>query len=86
MNTLILLAVLHGVSISPIRVFQPYPEVKCPRGYSIWWPEGKEFDNNKYAECIKPLEKRPVKAIGGGSQGHKIARRSLASVAQKDQQ
>lgn len=58
MNTLILLAVLHGfVSIPPIYVFQPYPDVKCPRGYSVWWPQGKEFDNDKYAECIKPIGK-----------------------------
>jgi hypothetical protein len=54
MHTLILLAVLHGVvSIPPIRIFQPYPDVKCPRGYSIWWPAGKEFDNDRYAQCIQ---------------------------------
>ena len=54
MNTLILFAVLHGVvSIAPIRTFQPYPDVHCPRGYAIWWPAGKEFNNDKYAECIK---------------------------------
>jgi hypothetical protein len=56
MHTLILLAVLHGyVSIPPIRTFQPFPDVKCPAGYSIWWPHGKEFDNDRFAECIKPL-------------------------------
>jgi hypothetical protein len=56
MHTLILLAVLHGyVSIPPIRVFQPYPDVKCPAGYMVWWPQGKEFDNDQYAECIKPI-------------------------------
>jgi hypothetical protein len=56
MHTLVLLAVLHGyVSIPPIRTFQPYPDVKCPSGYSIWWPHGKEFDNDRYAECRKPI-------------------------------
>lgn len=56
MHTFILFVVLHGVvSIPPIRVFQPYPDVKCPRGYSIWWPAGKEFDNDRYAECIKVI-------------------------------
>jgi hypothetical protein len=62
MHTLVLFAVLHGVvSIPPIRVFQPYPDVKCPRGYSIWWPVGKEFDNDRYAQCIKPIA-RPLNA------------------------
>jgi hypothetical protein len=80
MNSLILLAVLHSaVSISPIRVFQPYPNVKCPHGYSIWWPYGKEFDNDKYAECIKPIERQPKKA----SHRQKIERRSIASVPQR---
>jgi hypothetical protein len=55
MHTLVLLAVLHGISIPPIHVFQPYPYVKCPRGYSVWWPAGKEFQNDRYAECIKPI-------------------------------
>lgn len=56
MHTLILFAVLHGyVSIPPIRTYQPFPNVKCPVGYSIWWPQGKEFDNDRYAECIKPI-------------------------------
>ena len=63
MRTLVLLAVLHGVvSIPPIRVFQPYPDVKCPRGYSIWWPAGKEFDNDRYAQCIKVIAK-PTKTV-----------------------
>ncbi|HZE25853.1 MAG TPA: hypothetical protein VE083_00630 [Terriglobales bacterium] len=77
MHTLILLAVLHGVvSVSPVRVFEPYAEVKCPRGYSVWWPGGKEFDNDKYAECIKPLRKQPTKAtkvVKDVSLRHKIA-------------
>jgi hypothetical protein len=56
MHTLVLLAVLHGyISIPPIRTFQPFPDVKCPAGYLIWWPHGKEFDNDRFAECIKPL-------------------------------
>jgi len=56
MHTLILLAVLHGyVSIPTIRTFEPFPDVKCPKGYSIWWPQGKEFDNDRFAECIKPV-------------------------------
>lgn len=59
MHTLILLAVLHGyVSIPPIRTFQPFPDVKCPAGYSIWWPQGKEFDNDRFAECIKQVAAR----------------------------
>ena len=63
MRTAILLAVLHGVvSIPPIRVFQPYPDVKCPRGYAIWWPSGKEFDNDRYAECMKPVHARTTKS------------------------
>jgi hypothetical protein len=84
MNTLILIAVLHSaVSISPIRVFQPYPDVKCPHGYSIWWPYGKEFDNDKYAECIKTVERQSKKAIRDVSLRHKIERRSIASVPQR---
>ena len=64
MHTLILLAVLHGyVSIPPIRVFQPFPDVKCPSGYSIWWPHGREFDNDRYAECIKPIRTYRSKAV-----------------------
>jgi len=60
MNTLLFLAVLQGVvSIPPIRVFQPYPDVKCPHGYSIWWPAGKEFENDRYAECIKKVVVSP---------------------------
>jgi hypothetical protein len=56
MHTVILLAVLHGyVSIPPIRTFQPYPDVECPLGYSVWWPPGKEFDNDRFAQCIKPI-------------------------------
>jgi hypothetical protein len=42
-----------AVSIPPIRVFQPYPNMKCPQGYSLWWPDHKEFDNDKYAQCVK---------------------------------
>jgi len=53
MQTLVLFAVLHAaVSISPIRVFQPYPDVRCPQGYSLWWPAGREFDNDRYARCV----------------------------------
>ena len=63
MKTVILVAVLHGVvSIPPIRVFQPYPSVKCPHGYSIWWPSGKEFDNDRYAECVKPVHTEATKS------------------------
>jgi hypothetical protein len=62
MHTLLLLAILQGVvAIPPIRVFQPYPYVKCPRGYSVWWPAGKEFDNDQYAQCVKPNPKPPAK-------------------------
>ena len=58
MHAVILFAVLQGyISIPPIRVFQPYHDVKCPHGYSIWWPAGKEFDDDRYAECIKPVAK-----------------------------
>jgi hypothetical protein len=63
MHTFVLWAVLHGViSISPIREFRPYPAVKCPKGYSLWWPAGKEFENDKYAECVKPVATQPTKA------------------------
>jgi len=64
MHALILIAVLNGyVSIPPIRTFQPYPDVKCPAGYSIWWPQGKEFNNDQYAQCIKPVKARAQKTI-----------------------
>jgi hypothetical protein len=56
MYSLILLAVLQGsVSIDPIHVFRPYPSVRCPKGYSLWWPAGREFDNDKYAQCVRPV-------------------------------
>jgi hypothetical protein len=87
MNTLIFFAVLHGaVSISPIRTFQPFPDVKCPPGYSMWWPAGKEFENDKYAQCVKPIEKQPAKATGAVSQRRKNARRSMALVTRQDPQ
>ena len=53
MTTLILFALLGQVSMPPIRVYLPTPRLVCPAGYSIWWPEGKEFQNDKYAECVK---------------------------------
>ena len=76
MKTLVLLAVLNGfVSIPPIRVFQPYPDVKCPKGYSIWWPEGKEFEQDKYAQCIKPIQNTRKKSITDVSLRHKLGKR-----------
>jgi hypothetical protein len=68
MHALVLVAVLQGViSIAPIRVFQPHPYVKCPKGYSLWWPAGKEFNNDAYAECVQPIVKqasvKPTKKI-----------------------
>jgi hypothetical protein len=79
MHTLVLFAVLHGVvSIPPIRIFQPYPDVKCPRGYSLWWPAGKEFDNDRYAQCIKPIAQQtaqPHKVVKDVSLREKITRR-----------
>jgi hypothetical protein len=79
MHTLVLFAVLHGVvSIAPIRVFQPYPDVKCPRGYSLWWPAGKEFDNDRYAQCIQPIAQRaaqPHKVVKDVSLREKSAQR-----------
>jgi hypothetical protein len=76
MHTLILVAVLHGVvSIPPIRVFQPYPDVKCPHGYSIWWPAGREFENDRYAECVKAVQKQPTKVVKEVSLSHKSVRR-----------
>jgi hypothetical protein len=80
MHTLVLFAVLHGVvSIPPIRVFQPYPDVKCPQGYSVWWPAGKEFDNDRYAQCIKPIAQRSAvtqkKVVKDVSLREKITRR-----------
>jgi hypothetical protein len=73
MHTLILIAVLNGyVSIPPIRTFQPYPDVKCPAGYSIWWPQGKEFSNDQYAQCIKPIQSRRHKPLSNVSLKHKV--------------
>lgn len=64
MHGLLLIAVLNGyISIPPIRTFQPYPDVKCPAGYSIWWPQGKEFNNDQYAQCIKPVKVRGQKTV-----------------------
>lgn len=61
MYSLILFAVLQGsVSIDPIHVFRPYPSVRCPKGYSLWWPAGREFDNDKYAQCVRPVVQKPV--------------------------
>lgn len=53
MITLIIFALLGQVSMPPIRVYRPFPKLVCPPGYSIWWPEGKEFQNDRYAECVK---------------------------------
>ena len=47
-------------SMPPIRYFEPYPRVGCPKGYSVWWPANREFDNDKYAECVKYVA--PAKA------------------------
>jgi hypothetical protein len=44
---------LGQASIPPIRVYLPRPKLVCPAGYSIWWPEGKEFENDRYAECVQ---------------------------------
>ena len=63
MHALVLVAVLQGlISIAPIRVFQPYPSVKCPNGYLLWWPAGKEFNNDAYAQ--QPIVKQ-AKAKSG---------------------
>ena len=86
MHTMILLAVLHGyVSIPPIRTFRPFPDVKCPAGYSIWWPPGKEFDNDRFAECIKPARTERSGVVKSGavknvSLGSKVALKSKAPV------
>jgi len=55
-----------AVSIPPIRVFQPYPSLKCPKGYELWWPQYKEFDNDKYAQCVKwePTASKIVEKAG----------------------
>ena len=67
MHGLVLIAVLQGmISIAPIRSFQPYPSVKCPKGYTLWWPSGKEFENDKYAQCVQPIVKTAARA-------HKLA-------------
>jgi hypothetical protein len=74
MHALILIAVLQGyISIPPIHTFQPYPDVKCPKGYSIWWPAGKEFDNDRYAECIKPVAKPLAKKSSSSPQNSATA-------------
>ena len=73
MHTLILLATLSGyIAIPPIRVFQPFPNVKCPTGYSLWWPEGKEFSNDQYAECIKPIRAQQKKIVSNVSLRRKV--------------
>ena len=65
---IILFAVLNGyVSIPPIRTFQPFQDVKCPAGYSIWWPQGKEFENDRFAECIKPVRTERSGAVKSGT-------------------
>ena len=73
MHTLVLFAVLHAaVSIPPIRVFQPYPDVKCPHGYSLWWPAGKEFDNDQYAQCVKFVGTPAKGSAKSMHSGHRI--------------
>lgn len=42
----------HLSHVQPVRVFEPVRELKCPAGYDLWWPYGKEF-NDRYAECVK---------------------------------
>lgn len=79
MHALILFAVLNSaVSIPPIRYFQPYPHVKCPPGYSLWWPEGKEFDNDKYAECIQAAPVKPMNTAKTLNTHHKKVERQIA--------
>jgi len=80
MHTVILLAVLHGyVSIPPIRTFQPYPDVKCPSGYSVWWPQGKEFENDRFAECIKPIRTERSSVMKAGAVKNVSLRTKAAS-------
>ena len=80
MHTVILLAVLHGyVSLPPIRTFQPFPDVKCPAGYSIWWPQGKEFDNDRFAECIKPVRTEQSEKAKSGAVKNVSLRTKVAS-------
>lgn len=85
MHTLVLFAVLHAaVSIPPIRVFQPYPDVRCPHGYSLWWPVGKEFDNDRYAQCVKFVA-APAKASAKSAHSvHKVT--TNVSLRQKNLQ
>jgi hypothetical protein len=76
----ILLAVLHGyVSIPPIRTFQPFPDVKCPSGYSLWWPQGKEFENDRFAECIKPIRAERSGVVNSGAVKNVSLRTKAAS-------
>lgn len=80
MHTVILLAVLHGyVSIPPIRTFRPFPNVKCPAGYSVWWPQGKEFDNDRFAECIKPIKTERAATAKSGAVKNVSLRTKVAS-------
>jgi len=52
MHTWILLAVLHGYVIdSADTTFQLSGLNSC--GIFIWWPQGKAFENDRFAECIK---------------------------------
>ena len=53
MTTFDFICAVGQVSMPPIRVHRPTPTLICSAGYSIWWPEGKEFQNDRYAECVK---------------------------------
>jgi hypothetical protein len=85
MTTLILFAALQGyISIPPIHVLQPYPDVKCPHGYSVWWPKGKEFDNDRYAECIKPTARRVKPIVTPAAKKERLASSWASKPAPKN--
>ena len=86
MTTLILFAALQGyISIPPIHVFQPYKDVKCPHGYSVWWPKGKEFDNDRYAECIKPVARSVKPVVTPAAKKERLASPRASKPAPKNQ-
>jgi len=54
MITLLMFTLLGAqrISVQPTRILTPTPKLVCPAGYSIWWPEGKESENDKYPNAL----------------------------------
>jgi len=90
MTTFDFICAAGQVSMPPIRVHRPTPTLICSAGYSIWWPEGKEFQNDRYAECVKyepafgESKSTPVTS-GNGSifvgRGNEVSKSGMALTA-----